>query len=209
MRTNRYNTCDTEPNDMNKINIIQPTSKRACECTDSSCTYCKYKAPHPSRVLFDWSSEDWDGKNVKGREQKSLVDFTLPKQDTDPQTMEVMADDIPFSKLTIHSDNPDKNPVEVMNTLIPSLDAAEIPVADIPVAKTPEAEASVMDTVKSDDSTETHYEVLSEQELRMQREEEKYTLFIGILGKEEESNTETDTDDNTYTYFDWKKKCID
>ena len=58
LETNRYNTNDTEPNDMNKINIIQPTPKRACECTDSSCIYCKYEAPHPSPVPLDWSSED-------------------------------------------------------------------------------------------------------------------------------------------------------
>ena len=31
IRTNRYSTCDTEPNDMNKINIIQPSPKRAYE----------------------------------------------------------------------------------------------------------------------------------------------------------------------------------
>ena len=54
--------------------------------------------------------------------------------------------------------------------------------ADIPAIKTPEAEteASATDTAKSDDSTEMHYELLLEQELRMQREEEKYALFIGI-----------------------------
>ena len=72
---------------------------------------------------------------------------------------------------------------------------------EIPVTKTPEAEASVTDMAKSDNSTKTHYETLSEQELRIQREEEKYALFIGILSKEEESDTETDTDDNTYKYF--------
>ena len=44
-----------------------------------------------------------------------------------------------------------------------------------------------MDTAKSDDS-ETHYEMLLEQELRMQREEEKYALFISILSEEEEGN---------------------
>ena len=86
---------------MNKINIIQPTPKRACECSDGLCTYCKYEAPHPSPELSDWSSEDWDGEKAKVREQKSLVDFIPLKQDTDPQTMEVMAEDIPFQKLTI------------------------------------------------------------------------------------------------------------
>ena len=74
IRTNRYNTCDTEPNDMNKIDIILPTPKRTCECTDGSCTYCKYKAPHPSPVPSDWSSEDWDQEKAKVREQKPLVE---------------------------------------------------------------------------------------------------------------------------------------
>ena len=95
----------------------------------------------------------------------------------------------PFKKMTIQSDDPDENPVGVMNTLIPSA-AAGTPAVDIPLAKTPEVEASAMDMAKSHDSTKTLYKVLSEQELRMQREKEKYALFIGILGKEEESNTE-------------------
>ena len=69
------------------------------------------------------------------------------------------------------------------------------------MAKTLEAEASVTDTPKSDDSIETHYETLSEKELRMQREEEKYAMYIGILSVEEESNTETNIDDTTYSYF--------
>ena len=98
IRTNRYNTHNAEPNDMNKINIIQPTPKRACECSDGSCTYCKYEAPHPSSEPLDWSSEDWNREKVTVREQKSLVDFTPPMQYTDPQTMEAMADDIPFQK---------------------------------------------------------------------------------------------------------------
>ena len=101
IRTNRYNTHDTEPNDMNKINIIQPTPKRACEHSDDLCTYCKYEAPHPSPKPSDWSSEDWDREKAKVREQKSLIGIMPPKQDTDPQMTEVMADDIPFQKLII------------------------------------------------------------------------------------------------------------
>ena len=72
----------------------------------------------------------------------------------------VMIDDIPFQKLTIWSDNPDEKSLEVIDTLIPPLGAA---------AETPVAEAPVADTAKSDDSTETHYEMLMEQELRIQR----------------------------------------
>ena len=129
-----------------------------------------------------------------------LVDFAPPKQDIEPPVMEVMADDIPFLKLTVRSHSPDKNPAEVTDTLIPPPEVA----ADIPAIKTPEAEteASATDMAKSDNSINMYYEMLSEQELRMQREEEKYSLFISILGAEEESDTETDTDDNAYTYFD-------
>ena len=55
---------------MSKINIIKPTPKRACECSDGSCTYCKYEAPYPSPEPSDWSSEDWDGEKAKVKEQK-------------------------------------------------------------------------------------------------------------------------------------------
>ena len=58
IRTNRYSTLDGEPNDMNKINIILPTPKRACECTNALSTYYKYKALHPSPVPSNWSNED-------------------------------------------------------------------------------------------------------------------------------------------------------
>ena len=198
--TNRYNTQDTDPNSTNKINIIQPTPKRACQCNDGLCTYCKYKAPHPSPVPLDWSSEDWDGEKAKAREQKSLVNYVPPKQDTDPPVTEVITDDIPFLKLTIRSDGPDENPAEVTDTLIPPLEVAAV----IPAIKTLEAEikASATDTAKSHNSIDTHYETLLGQELRMQREEEKYALFTSILDTGDESISETDTNNNTYTYFD-------
>ena len=102
--------------------------------------------------------------------------------------------------MTLRSDDPDKNPAEVMDTLIPLPEVA----ADIPATKTPEAEieTSVTDMAKLGNSLNTHYEMLSEQELRMQREEEKYALFINMLDTEEERNIETDTNKNAYTYFD-------
>ena len=181
---------------MNNIDIVQPTPKRACRHSNDSCTYCKYEAPHPSPEPSDWSSEDWDGEKAKAREQKSLIDFMLPKPDTDQQTMDmmvdkketVMTDDIPFQKLTIQSDNPDKESPEVTDTLIPPPETS--------------AETPVTDTAKSDDSTETHYKTLTEQELRLQREEEKYAIYISMLSEEEESDTETDTNKTTYSYFD-------
>ena len=81
--------------------------------------------------------------------------------------------------------------------MIPPLEAS----AETPAAETLMAENPATDTVKSDDSTETHYETLTEQELRLQRKEEKYAICIGMLSKEKESDTETDTNETTYSYF--------
>ena len=53
------------------------------------------------------------------------------------------------------------------------------------------------DTARSDDSTETHYKTLTEQDLRLQREKERYAIYIGMLSEEEESDTETDTNKTT------------
>ena len=120
IRANTNNTLDTKPIDMNKIDILQPTPKRPCKCSDNSCTYCKYEVPHPSPEPLDWSSEDWDGEKAKAREQKSLIDFMPPKPDTNQQTMDVRVDkketvttdDIPFQKLITYSDNPDEETPE-------------------------------------------------------------------------------------------------
>ena len=68
---------------MNKIDIIQPVSKRVCEHFGDKCSYCNYEAPHPSSVPSDWSSEDWDGEKAKAREQRSLIDFDPPSQTGD------------------------------------------------------------------------------------------------------------------------------
>ena len=66
-----------------------------------------------------------------------------------------------------------------MDILVPLLETP----AEIPAAKTLEAE-------ESDNSTKTHYEMLLEQELRIQREDENYAKYIGILSKEGGSNTD-------------------
>ena len=42
---------------------------------------------------------------------------------------------------------------------------------------------------------------LTDQEQRLQREEEEYTIYIGMLSDEEESNTKTDTDESAYPFY--------
>ena len=71
---------DTDSTDLNKIDTIQPTPKRLCTRTLKGCLYCKFDAPHPSTTLLYWSSEDWDAKKAKAKEQRSFIDFKLLEQ---------------------------------------------------------------------------------------------------------------------------------
>ena len=89
-----YNMQDRETMDFNKIDILEPTPKQLCTNIHRECTYCKYDAPHPSATLLDWSSEDWDGKKVKGREQCPLLDFNVLEKQLQ-RTLQNRAPDIP------------------------------------------------------------------------------------------------------------------
>ena len=53
IKTERYDTQDSNSTDFNKIEIIQPTPKRLCTRTLKGCSYCKYNASHPSTTLPD------------------------------------------------------------------------------------------------------------------------------------------------------------
>ena len=75
IKMDRYNTQDHDMTDYNKIDIVQPTPKRLCTKTSNGCMYCKFNAPHPSVIPSDSSSEDWDGRKAKAREQRPHLDF--------------------------------------------------------------------------------------------------------------------------------------
>ena len=70
IKIERYNTQDSDTTNFNKIDIVQPTPKRLCTGITKGCMYCKFDAPHPSITPPDWSSEDWDGKKAKVKEQR-------------------------------------------------------------------------------------------------------------------------------------------
>ena len=89
---------------MNKINIIQPVPKRACECSVDTCTYCKYKAPHPSPIPLHWLNKDWDGEKAKAREQRSPIDFDPPKPELRQTTDSEILNNLTIQNLTIQGD---------------------------------------------------------------------------------------------------------
>ena len=167
--------------DMKKIDIIQPTQKKACECFGPTCSYCRQDAMHPSPIHSDWSSKDWDGNKAKAREQKSLIDFKTPKQKMDMKKI-TDRDEVPFYKLNLrHNVQKEGEPLEVTESLVP-----------LP-----------SDSAKAEDTAKDEEEGLIEAEVKLQREEEKFKMYdkiyVGLLSKEETSDMETD--ESMYSYF--------
>ena len=172
---------DKKVSNLNKIDIVAPTLRKACDGFSPSCKYCKQGALHPSPQNSYWSSKDWDGVKAKAREQsKSLIDINdpKPKMDTE-QTMDI--DEVPFSKLQIGQGNQKEEPLEVMESLVPPPPMTE----------------------SSDDTAENKNEEIMEAEKRLQRKEEKYEMYDRIyMGQlRDEGDSDTDTNDTSYTYF--------
>ena len=67
---------ETKVSDLNKLDIVAPTPRKACNSLSLSSSYCEQGALHPLPQNSDWSSEDWNGTKAKARKQsKSLIDF--------------------------------------------------------------------------------------------------------------------------------------
>ena len=182
IKTSRFHTIDTEMSDLNKINIIAPTLRKACNGFSLSCSYCKQGTLHPLPQNLDWSSKDWDGIKAKIKEKnKSQIDFSDPKPKMDTkQTIDI--DKVPFSKLQTGQDDQKEELLEVTESLVPPPSMTEA----------------------SDDTVEnTNGEEMTEAERKLQKEEEKYEMYdriyVGHLSEEEDSDM--DTDDMGYTYF--------
>ena len=173
--------------DMNKIDIIQPVPKTACELSGDTHSYFKYKTPHPSPISLDWSSEDWDGEKAKAREQRSLIDFDPSKPDLRQMTNSETVNDLPIQNLTIQEDRKEEESPEVTDTLVlPAETSAAMPVMD--------------ETKQENIVEEKDIEGLTDQEKMLQKEEEEYAIYVAGLSEEEESDTETDTDESSYFF---------
>ena len=173
--------------DMNKINIIKPVPKRACECSADTCSYCKYEAPHPSPIPSEWSSKDWDGEKAKAREQRSLIDFDLPRTDLKQTTDLAILNELPIQNLMIQEDRrkEEKSP-EAVDTLV---------LAPETTAWTPMMEEMKWENIMEEKDAEG----LTDQEQKIQKDEEEYAIYIAGLS-EEESNIEIDSDESPYFF---------
>ena len=187
----RYNTQDQDMTDYNKIDIVQPTLKRLCTRTLKGCMYCKFDTQHPSVTPSDWSSEDWDGKKAKAKEQRPLLDFKLLEQqlqktlqdmtqDTDKQETDLIDR---MQDLTLDQKPDMQNKTDI---LAPPLDTLEAKYIEL----------------RKDDPTTTMYN-MTNQEVRLQHEEEKLGIYIstfGYEGDDSDLDSEMDSDSNVMAY---------
>ena len=112
---------------MNKINIMQPDPRRACDHSADTCTYYRYEAPHPSSIPSDWSSEDWDGEEAKAREDRMLTDLNFPKVDQRQMTDSDILKELLIQNLNIQEERKEEETLPgITDTLITLAEAAAV-----------------------------------------------------------------------------------
>ena len=192
----RYNTQDHEVNDYNKIDIVQPTPKRPCTRTSEGCIYCMFDAPHPSITLSDWSSEDWDDKKAKAKEQRALLDFKLLEQQLQKTLQDTPQD------TTQDTDKQETDLINGMQDLTLDQKPDKQNKTDIlaPPLGTPGAKYKEL---RKDNPTTTTYS-MTDQEVRLQHEEEKYGIYMSTFSYEgDDSNLDSEmgSDSNAMAYL--------
>ena len=130
-----------------------------------------YEAPHPSPIPLDWSSEDWDGDKAKRREQKSLTDLTFPKLEQ-KQMMDLdILKELPIQNLDIQEDRQEEEKLpEITDSLVPPSEAAAV----MPMT---EKMRKIEETEWENIIEEKAIEELTQQELRLQKDEEEYSYL--------------------------------
>ena len=135
----------------------------------------------------DWSSEDWDGKKAKAREQNSFIRFDTPRPTTDNPTNDSV-DSIPFHGLMIWTDRLDKKALEISTSL------------NLPSEQGAEGIAQKESQPKLDPIAEEE-EKQAAQEIRRKIKEVKYKLYVEQLSMEE-SDLDMDMDGSDYPFLD-------
>ena len=171
--TERYNIWDTNLTDLNKIDIIQPAPKRLCTRTLKGCSYCKFNTLHPSTSPSDWSSEDWDDKKAKAKEQRSLIDFKLLEQQLQNALQDTTQDTTKDTTQDAVADIQEMDLINGMQDLMLKQDQNLTNMTDIP-APPPVMPVMKYKEPKEDDPTMMYN--MTDPEVRLQHEEEKYRI---------------------------------
>ena len=198
IKTDRFNKCDSDSSNWNKLDMIQLTPKRFCNRSPKDCTYCAYSAPHPSPAPSDWSSEDWNGDKAKVREQRSLINFKLADAQVQDTTQETTIDR-QEKDLVNGIDNLmlDADKTTPTDTLAPKLDMSDtlIPQPDMTEKK------HEVEGMKDENVTLMYY--ITNQEQKLQYEEKKFNIYMSTFayeGDDSDLNLDMDSDSNAMAY---------
>ena len=167
------------------------------------CTYCKYDTPHPSTTPSDWSSEDWDGKKAKAREQCPLLDFNLLEKQLQ-KTLQDTKQDVPQDVLNDSSVEMDLTKGLHDLTLKEDIDIQNLMDTLAPLPESLERKSKTEDA--NDDTSKSNYK-MTKQECQLQEEEGKYEIYMSNFGYEGDnsdldSETNTESDVTAYPYLD-------
>ena len=187
---------DMDSADLNKIDIIQPAPKRLCPRTLEGCLYCKFNAPHPSITLSDWSSEDWDGEKAKAKEQRSLIDFKLLEQQLQNALQDTTQDTTKDTTQGTVADKQETDLINGMQDLMLKQDQNTTNTTDI-LAPPPVMPVTKHGEPKEDNPTMMYN--MTDQEVRLQHEVEKYGIYMSTFGYERDDSdlgSKMDSDSN-------------
>ena len=171
--------------------------------THGECTYCQFDAPHPSATPSDWSSENWDGNKSKAREQCPLLDFKMLEKQIQ-KTPQDRAQEVPQD--TTLNITTDKQETDLVNSIQDLMLESKLDVQNSTDTLAPPLN---MQEVKSKGEDRTSrptmtpiYEI-TDQEIQLQKEEEKYRIYMsafGYKGDDSDLDSETKSDSNMTAY---------
>ena len=203
MKMEWYNSEDQDTTNFSKINIVKPTPNRLCTRTSKGCMYCKFNAPYPSVTLSDWCSEDWDGDKAKPREERPLLNFKLLEQQIQ-KTLQDTTQDVPQD--TTHNATVDKQETDLIDRiqyLTLELKQGIQYLTDILDPPQDALEAKCKEEDRRDDPTTTPTYEMTDQEIQLQHEEEKYGIYMSIFhyeGDDSDLDSKMDSDSDATAY---------
>ena len=202
IKTEWYNVQDRDTIDFNKIDIVKPTPKWLCMWTLNECTYCKFNALHPSATCQTGPVRT--GMVTKTRPESPLLDFKLLEQQIQ-KIQQDRAKDTPED--TTHNATADKQKTDLVNgiqdiTLESKLDTQNL--TDILAAPLDVPEVKCKGEDRTNKQTTTLTYDMTDQEIWLQQEEEKYGIYMSTFSYEGDNfdlDSKTDSDSILMAYL--------
>ena len=125
---------DSDLTDLNKIDIIQPTPRDSALELSKGVYTVGLMLHIPPQPPSDWSSEDWDGKKAKAKEQRLLIDFKLLEQQLQ-NTLQAATQDAASDKQEMYLINKMQDLTLEWDQNSPNMTDMSVPPPDAPETK--------------------------------------------------------------------------